>query len=280
MTQLLFRLHFEINASGRKSSSPIVPKPDAMTVSALRRCGLWIHRGGDWVAVLSDRPRSATFSLDALAHCLDGMPLRFHLETDRAWAASSVALPAGTVGFPFFSSRYSHIDSAPRVKGVEVDALASKVIELIAQPGQASCPEGELWLFPDDLKAALPATAWRVRLQARAMPWAYYVINRSQSVFEHPVIRDRQDVPMRGPVSVRLDNGEAASRFDSRANCHALQPDTGSGFALYGLVETPLMTDADEVCLVRDLPIPDPLSIEWIGSGEEKRICATAYVYL
>jgi hypothetical protein len=279
MTQIVLRWSFGIGAPVRGASRPASPafalRPGAETAAALRRCGCWLHQDSTGVMLLSNLSCDASDVFDALTRCLDGMPMRFRMEVDRARIASSSAMPAGTIGLPFFTSRHHRVGRESNAGGVEID-----VFELMPQAPQTGSPEGEVWLHPEDLEAALPAIDWRAQLEDVKRPWVYYVINRSQSALTDPTIRDRQGTSFEGPVPVRLDNGEVAMRFDSGAQCYALRTPPDTGCSLYDRARSAWTTDADEVCLIRDLPVPDPHAVEWLGSGVQRRICAAAHVYL
>lgn len=268
MSAPLFRLHISHAwyADGRLSGWAL--QACAETAATMRRHGLHWHATAGEFALLAPGDDAAAY-LEALKLASNDAPLRFRIMGDVAHFAHITDLPSRLDRMPDFSSRQSSL----------AQHCGKPARQLLAQSDQAD-PHGELLLYPSDLARALPETQWHIHFGARALPWTYYIVNRGQSAFTRPVVRGEDGLCLSGPVPTSLPDGEPALRFDSGDLAFPLRQAAATQFGLYDQVHSPLSEQSAEVCLVRRLPTPIAGALAWTGSGNQRRIHATVFVYL
>jgi len=77
-----------------------------------------------------------------------------------------------------------------------------------------------------------------------------------------------------------LPDGTSALCFDSGETFLPLQQTPQIRFSLFDRAHSPLSQQANEICLVRNLPTPAPGALEWGGEEKVRHIRATVVVYL
>lgn len=208
---------------------------DAGTRALLHRFGIGLYAQPDGFALLANQNSDGPQVLAALASALGDAPLRLRLSIDPARLAAVTELPAGQCNLPDFSSRQCQHNNAP-------GCSAHRLRPLMDQTTQ-----GQICLYPDDLAAAMPTALWQIQFDARSLPWAYYIVNRSQTALEQPFVRRADGLCLQGPQATRLPDGTSALCFDSGETFLPLQQTPQIRFSLFDRAHSPLSQQANAV---------------------------------
>ncbi|OYQ36192.1 hypothetical protein CHU95_05215 [Niveispirillum lacus] len=269
MSDCLLRLLIDHDWYGQHPVTGLALVPNRETEAVLRRFDLWWRQtAGGWT-LFSGRGGPAAAILDGLDRALNGRPLCLGFTGDLTHLARVTALPAGATTLPHFTTRALQD---------RTDAGATGCI-LSPQSG-AGVPMATVWLYPADLALVPAGTTWRICFQAAQVPWAYFVVNRSQNPLHQPFIRTSDGHLLSGPTQTQLPDGENALRFDTGGQPWTFSKTPDRGLGLYDWFRSPLSDQTTEICLIRSLPLPDPGSMLWHGEGPDRRIEAAATVYL
>lgn len=243
--------------------------PDPRTAALLRRFGLWgRYANGEWT-LHAAQSGDAQSLLAGLGRALEGAPLCLRLAGDLAHLAAVTALPDGLCTLPGYSSRaFETVGNGDGVDHV-----------LTAQTG-GSGPLAAVWLFPDDLGRAAPGTTWTIRFEAVALPWTYYLVNRSGAALNQPIMRASDGRVLSGPTPALLPDGDRALRFDTGGQKLPFSRSPSLRLGLFDQFHSPLSDRMTEICLVRSLPLPTPKSLLQEGEGAQRQISAATVVYL
>jgi hypothetical protein len=269
MTTCLVRLRLTHEWCDGQPVEGLSLQPDKETAALLRRHDLWSRMDGtDWT-LYAGRAGSPALLLAGLVRNLGDDPLRLNFTGDLPHLASITGLSTGRRTLPHFSSRC-----------VTTDPVGGPMIRSLTPQSDMGAPPASVWLYPEDLAQAAPKTVWCLRFPALALPWTFYVVNRSRSPLHEPFVRGSDGGVLDGPVATLLPDGETALRFDTGDRPLPFRKAPDMSFGLFDRFRSPLSTQTTEICLKRSLPLPAATSLMRDGAEGGGRIRAAAIVYL
>jgi len=275
MTPPLFEIHLRHRYFNNGVFQGCKILADSSTSDVIRRYGMLMHMVEGVFACYPASSDDVSEFLSYLNMQLQGAPLRFLLLADEAQFIFMTDVPLNWVGQVMMDSKsgtaeYSHGETRIRL----TQTFSGRTVRQCGVIGMIS-------IHLDDLLATVPVGGrYVVDFRARSLPWRYYLVNRSQTKLNSPMIRDQNQVCLDGPVSMVLPNGEPGLCFSSGAMVFPLQQIPTLIFDL--IDRLPLAMDSEEHaiehCLIHGLPTPDVGELEQAGGAKD--VFGAMYVYL
>lgn len=244
---------------------------DQYTSMIMLRYGLSWHTTVNEFRLHSRQDVDMLTLLTGLAHATDDAPLRFKVIMDYTHMAMITHMFSMEKAKLHFSTRFSSIEENVST-GKNSRKLQPQIVNVVNAV--------EVWLYPSDLVQAFPAFDWSIHFDAHALPWAYYIINRSQIKLEQPLIKHKNGLTLLNEKEVYLPDGSLGLRFDSGDVNLSFKEVSTEYFGLYDRINLPFSDQTTEICVMRYLPTPKLGELEW---SEKKGIAcqfAVTYVYV
>ncbi len=248
---------------------------DRETNDVMYRYGLLTRMVGGVFGCYSTASGDVSDFVSYINDQLQGEPLRFFLVADEEQFAFITDLPLDWVGQLEMDSRTGAIEHS--VSGATLQLTPTLGDRAVNQPGVI----GVVSIYLDDLVAMNGKPVRYVTdFHARALPWRYYLVNRSQTKLNDPVIRDKNQVCLDGPEPMVLPNGEKGLCFSSGDMAFPLQEVPTRVFDLIDRLPASMDGGGQSIehCLIYGLPTPGEDELKQAGSSRD--VFGAMYVYL
>lgn len=248
---------------------------DRSTGEVMNRYGLLARMTGGMFGCYSTASGDVPDFISYINDQLQGEPLRFFLVTDEERFAFITDLPLDWVGQVEMDSRSGAIEHS--ASGATVQLTPHLNDRTVNQPGVI----GVVSIYLDDFLAMNGKPIRYVAdFHARALPWRYYLVNRSQTKLHDPVIRDKNQVYLNGPEAMVLPNGEKGLCFSSGEMAFPLQQIPTHVFDLIDRLPSSMDGGGQSIehCLIYGLPTPDEDELKQAGGSRD--VFGAMYVYL
>lgn len=275
MNEPIFQIQIQHSYFGNGVFQKCRVMADCRTNEIIHRYGLLTRMVDGAFGCYLATPGDAAGLLSYLNDQLQGEPLSFFLLADEEQFALITELPLDWVGQVEMNSRSGVMQhSESETKMLLTPTLSGRTVN---QPDVI----GVVSIYIDDLLAMKDKRIrYVVDFHARSLPRRYYLINRSQTRLNDPVIRDKNQVYLDGPEPVVLANGEKGLCFSSGEMAFPLQQVPTHIFDL--IDRFPSSTDSGgqalEHCLICGLPTPDEDELKQASSSRD--VFGAMYVYL
>lgn len=274
--QLLFSVQTEhiYYADSLMPDSEIIA--DEMTQAIFNRCGVLTDmQQGVFSCYIDDR-RKVNEILDYLNNILGDEPLRFFLTYNNYDFTIITDVPVGWAGQLNLSSKNT------RNKSTATGDVLRLLPEYAGHSVYKNSVIGVITIYPRDLLLSDAASVrYMIEFDARKTSWVYYIVNNNGVKLHHPVISNKNDVILAGPVETTIFDGTKALSFSSGIVEFMLQQNPTEKFNLVDRVsQSGDDSDYVENVLIRGLPTPknDQLKISYLNG--EQHIYSEMYIYL
>lgn len=114
------------------------------------------------------------------------------------------------------------------------------------------------------------------------MHWVYYLVNRSQTKLNNPMICNKERYFFDGPEPVVLSNGEKGLSFNSGERLFPLEQVPTKLFDLVDRLPASMHTEFQSVehCLIQGLPTPNKGQFSVRQKDTNKYVFSEMYIYL
>lgn len=208
---------------------------------------------------------------------LGGEPLRFLLTANEEQFVSITELPLDWLGQVSLNSKSVIQEKA---KGHAAFQLKPELSDRkIIQPNVI----GVISIYLDDLLAMeCKDIRYVIEFNARSLHWVYYLINRSQTKLNNPIICSKDRYLFDGPESVVFSNGEKGLSFHSGETPFPLEQVPSKLFDLVDRLPALDHTEFSQVerCLIQGLPTPNEGQFSVKQKDTGKYIFSEMYIYL
>lgn len=208
---------------------------------------------------------------------LQGEPLRFLLTANEEQFVSITDLPLDWCGQVGFNSKLLVLENT--VSGTKFHLKAELSNRTVSQQNVI----GVISIYPDDLLVLdCKNIRYAIEFKTRAMHWVYYLINRSQTKLNNPMICNKERYFFEGPESVILSNGEKGLSFNSGERLFPLEQVPSKLFDLVDLLPASMHTEFQPVehCLIQGLPTPNAGQFSVRQKDTNRYVCSEMYIYL
>ena len=123
---------------------------------------------------------------------------------------------------------------------------------------------------------------FEIRFTTRSTQWQYFVINRSDTQLQNPVI-GKAGITFTGPENVTIKTGEQALLFTSGKKLFPLLQDPSQTFSL---MSRPVAGSNDDQAaagnktIIKTLPCPDPVQFDFADVGGARQVSSPMYVFI
>jgi hypothetical protein len=134
------------------------------------------------------------------------------------------------------------------------------------------------------LQADGQALNFKIRFEARATQWQYYVVNRNAVPLENAAVKGKGDVAFENSGTVTIETGEKALLFSSGDQLIPLSRFPKQKFDLVRVLkpvsdQKPARSSASEI-IVKGLPNPDPLKMGIATVNDKTQVSSPIYIYV
>lgn len=208
---------------------------------------------------------------------LQGKPLKFLLTANEQQFVSITDLPADYCGPLRLSSKC--VVPQQTSTGTQLQFQAEWSGKTVNQPNVI----GVICIYLDDLLAlGCNNIRYVIAFNARALHWVYYLINRSQTKLNKPMICNKERYFFAGPEPVVLSNGEKGLSFHSGKKLFPLEQEPSQLFDLVDQLPVAMHSGSQAVehCLIQGLPTPTAGQFSVRQLDTNKYVCSEMYIYL
>lgn len=220
---------------------------------------------------------SAVAFVNYLNDQLQGEPLRFLLAANQEHFLSITDLPLDWCGQVGLSSKLAIAEKTQ--SGTQLQLKAEWPNSTVSQQNVI----GVICIYLDDLLVmGCNSIRYVIEFKARAMHWVYYLVNRSQTKLNNPMICNKERYFFDGPESVVLSNGEKGLSFNSGDRLFPLEQVPTKLFDLVYWLPASMHTESQPVehCLIQGLPTPNAGQFSVRQKDTNKYLCSEMYIYL
>lgn len=277
MNKLLFQIQFlhSYFCNGVFQNCEVVA--DGCTKNIIDRYRLLARMSDGVFGLYATCQVGAVALLEYLVDQLRGEPLRFLLATNVEKFVSITEFSLDWLGQVSLSSRSAIQEKIGDDTNFQLKSELS--IRSISQPNVI----GVISIHLDDLLAVGGNNIrYIVEFKARATHWVYYLINRSQTKLNSPIIRNKDNYFFEGPEPVVLSNGEKCLSFNSGATLFPLEQVPSKIFDLVDRLPASMHTEFQPIehCLIQGLPTPNEGQFSVRQNDTNQYICSVMYIYL
>jgi hypothetical protein len=250
---------------------------DSDTIKLMDRYKLLTRMRDGIFSVYMTCQDSAVAFVSYLNDQLQGEPLRFLLAANEEQFVSITDVPFDWCGQMGFSSKLT----------IPENTQSGTPLQLKAELGNRTVSQqnviGVICIYLDDLLVmGCNSICYVIEFKARAMHWVYYLINRSQTKLNNPMICNKERYFFDGPESVVLSNGEKGLSFNSGDRLFPLEQVPTKLFDLVDRLPASMHAEFQPVehCLIQGLPTPNAGQFSVRQKDTKKYMCSEMYIYL
>lgn len=210
-----------------------------------------------------------------------GEPLKFLLAANEELFVSITDLPLDWCGQVDLNSKLVVLEKTGNSEQLQLQ-LQLKT-ELSNRTVSQHNAIGVISIYLDDLLVmGCNNIRYVIEFKARAMRWVYYLINRSQTKLNSPMICNKERYFFDGPEPVVLLNGEKGLSFNSGERLFPLEQVPSKLFDLVDRLPASMHTELQSVehCLIQGLPTPEKGQFSVRQKDTNKYVFSEMYIYL
>lgn len=252
-------------------------QPDSDTKKVIDRYKLLTRMSNGIFSVYMTCQESAAAFVNYLNEQLLGEPLKFLLTANEEQFVSITDLPLDWCGQVGFSSKLAIPEKTQ--SGTQLQLKAELCSRTVSQQNVI----GVISVYLDDLLLmGCNTIRYVIEFKTRAMHWVYYLVNRSQTKLNNPMICNKERYFFDGPEPVVLSNGEKGLSFNSGEKLFPLEQVPSKLFDLVDRLPALMHTESQPVehCLIQGLPTPNAGQFSVRQKDTNKYLCSEMYIYL